>query len=155
MLFLPLFSWHLSVKDLFWAKWWDFRPIQTAGPPKLLKKLLNESSKVPQKWHHFLWKKMDVSENRGVPPQIIHFNRGFPLINHPFWGKHPYFWKHPNITLAAFCWTSIWISFSLFLSQCEACSEQAWEGGGKWMGFQHRECRLWVGEFSMAKSLQK
>ena len=38
---------------------------------------------------------MDVSENSGTP-QIIHFNRVFSIINHPFWGEHPYFWKHPN-----------------------------------------------------------
>ena len=36
---------------------------------------------------------MDVSKNSGNP-QIIHFNRGFSIINHPFWG-YPYFWKHP------------------------------------------------------------
>ena len=27
-------------------------------------------------------------------PQIIHFNRVFHEINHPFWGFSPYFWKH-------------------------------------------------------------
>ena len=26
-------------------------------------------------------------------PQIIHFNRGFSIINHPVWGT-PNFWKH-------------------------------------------------------------
>ena len=29
---------------------------------------------------------MGVSKNRGVSPQIIHFNRVFHEINHPFWG---------------------------------------------------------------------
>ena len=51
--------------------------------------------------HHFLnaskpVQQMDVSENSGFSPQIIHFNRVFHYFHHPFWGKHPYFWKHPN-----------------------------------------------------------
>ena len=29
---------------------------------------------------------MDVSENSGLSPQIIHFNRVFHYFNHPFWG---------------------------------------------------------------------
>ena len=29
---------------------------------------------------------MDVSENRGFSPQIIHFNRVFHDFHHPFWG---------------------------------------------------------------------
>ena len=29
---------------------------------------------------------MDVSENSVFSPQIIHFNRVFHEINHPFWG---------------------------------------------------------------------
>ena len=37
---------------------------------------------------------MGVSKNRGVSPQIIHFNRVFHEINHPFLG-YPNFWKHP------------------------------------------------------------
>ena len=28
---------------------------------------------------------MDVSKNRGVSPQIIHFNRVFHYFHHPFW----------------------------------------------------------------------
>ena len=28
-------------------------------------------------------------------PQIIHFNRVFHYIHHPFWGPTPIFWKHP------------------------------------------------------------
>ena len=39
---------------------------------------------------------MDVSENSGFSPQIIHFNRGFPLFSPSILGAHPYFWKHPN-----------------------------------------------------------
>ena len=42
-----------------------------------------------------LWKYMDVSKNNGNP-QIIHFNRVFHEINHPFWGT-PNFRKHPYI----------------------------------------------------------
>ena len=37
---------------------------------------------------------MDVSKNggtRGGPPQIIHFNRLFHYVHHPFWGCSPYF----------------------------------------------------------------
>ena len=38
---------------------------------------------------------MGVSENSGFSPQIIHYNRVFSIINHPFlgttiFGKHPY-----------------------------------------------------------------
>ena len=29
---------------------------------------------------------MDVSENSGFPPQIIHFNKVFHDFHHPFWG---------------------------------------------------------------------
>ena len=42
---------------------------------------------------------MGVSENRGKTTQIIHFDRGFHEINHPFWGgKIPLFLvQHPYI----------------------------------------------------------
>ena len=39
---------------------------------------------------------MDVSENRGFSPQIIHGLIGFSIISHSFWGT-PIFWKHPYI----------------------------------------------------------
>ena len=41
-----------------------------------------------------LGRHMDVSENRGFYPQILHFEYGFSIINHPFWGTLN-FWKHP------------------------------------------------------------
>ena len=41
--------------------------------------------------------KMGVSENGGFSPQIIHFNRGFPLFSPSILG-YPYFWKHPNLS---------------------------------------------------------
>ena len=40
---------------------------------------------------------MDVSKNRGIYPQIIHFNRLFHYFHHPFWGKTPY--KAPILIL--------------------------------------------------------
>ena len=40
---------------------------------------------------------MDVSENNGFSPQIIHFNRIFHYFHPSFWGKIPYFWKHPYV----------------------------------------------------------
>ena len=40
---------------------------------------------------------MGVSKNRGVSPQIIHFNRVFHYFHHPFWGFSFYFWKHPYV----------------------------------------------------------
>ena len=40
---------------------------------------------------------MDVSENSGFPPQIIHKKIGFSIINHPFWGPTPIFGKHPYV----------------------------------------------------------
>ena len=108
---------------------------QNSGP-----KLLNGVIKGPTEMASFLWKKW-MFPKMGFSPQIIHFNKGFHYFHHPFWGKHPYFWKHPNIALLLFVGPPLDLIF-FFLSQCEACSEQAWEGGGKWMGFQHRECRL-------------
>ena len=44
---------------------------------------------------------MDVSENSGFSPQIIHGLIGFSIINHPFGGNTPIFgstpiWKLPN-----------------------------------------------------------
>ena len=41
------------------------------------------------------WGDMDVSENRVFSPQIIHFNRSFPLFSPSILGENPYFWKHP------------------------------------------------------------
>ena len=42
-------------------------------------------------------KNMDVSENSGFYPQIIHFNRVFHEKNHPFWRFSPYFWFNTHI----------------------------------------------------------
>ena len=39
--------------------------------------------------------KMDVSENSGFSPQIIHFNRVFHYK--PSILGYPYFWKHPDV----------------------------------------------------------
>ena len=35
---------------------------------------------------HLEWVHMGVSKNYGFSPQIIHFNRLFHYIHHPFWG---------------------------------------------------------------------
>ena len=35
------------------------------------------------------------SENGGFSPQIIHFNIGFSIVNHPFWGPSPIFGVPP------------------------------------------------------------
>ena len=40
---------------------------------------------------------MDVSENSGFSPQIIHFNRVFHDFHHPFWGVLPLFFGVPPI----------------------------------------------------------
>ena len=41
---------------------------------------------------------LDVSENIGFSPQIIHLTIGFSIINTiHFGGKLPNFWKHPYI----------------------------------------------------------
>ena len=42
---------------------------------------------------------MDVSENSGFYPQIIHFNRVFHYFDHPFWGS-PIF-GNTHITMRA------------------------------------------------------
>ena len=38
---------------------------------------------------------VEVSKNRGVSPQIIHFNRVFHYFHHPFWGPTPIFGSTP------------------------------------------------------------
>ena len=40
---------------------------------------------------------LGVSKNRGVSPQIIHFNRVFHYFHHPFWGFYPYFWVDTHL----------------------------------------------------------
>ena len=60
----------------------------------LLKSLLKRNNRHSQQIKQDGSLKLDVSENSGFSPQIIHFNK-VSIINHPFWGKHPYFWKHP------------------------------------------------------------
>ena len=40
---------------------------------------------------------MDVSQNSGFSPQIIHFNRVFHDFHHPFWGFSPYFWFNAHM----------------------------------------------------------
>ena len=40
---------------------------------------------------------MDVSENSGFSPQIIHLNRVFHDFHYPFWGPTPNFCKHPYL----------------------------------------------------------
>ena len=52
--------------------------------------------------------KMDVSENSGFSPQIIHLNRVFHYFHHPFWGT-PYFLNHPNL-----CWCLFFIVWRCF-----------------------------------------
>ena len=37
-------------------------------------------------WHIYIYINMDVSENSGFSPQIIHYNKIFNFFNHPFWG---------------------------------------------------------------------
>ena len=48
------------------------------------------------RWWYLINILMDVSENTGCSPQIIHGLIGFSIIiHHPFWGKHPYFLETP------------------------------------------------------------
>ena len=49
----------------------------------------------PLKSRLFSWN-VDVSENRGFSPQIIHFRRVFHYKQPSILG-HPYFWKHPCV----------------------------------------------------------
>ena len=46
-----------------------------------------------------LFRFLDVSKNRGISPQIIHFNRVFH--SKPSILGYPYFWKHPICGLAS------------------------------------------------------
>ena len=53
---------------------------------------------------------MDVSENSGFSPQIIHFNRVFHDFHHPFWGFSPYFWEAPISPMPACDWSAwMWL----------------------------------------------
>ena len=49
---------------------------------------------------------MDVSKNRGVSPQIIHFN-GFFIINHPFWGTPIFGNTHVNLPVFSNSFTDL------------------------------------------------
>ena len=53
--------------------------------------------RAPQKARTTLWY-MDVSENSGCSPQIIHGLIGFSIINHPFWGNSPIFGNNTHIS---------------------------------------------------------
>ena len=65
-------KWNLRLPGILWPQIW---------PPPTFKQ---PTFKQPL---GIFWK-MDVSENSGFSPQIIHFNKvfGFSIINHPFWG---------------------------------------------------------------------
>ena len=62
----------------------------------------------------FFWTKnvgvfdMDVSENSGFSPQIIHGLIGFSIILTIHFGVFPYFWKHP-------CYFRKVVAFSVFI----------------------------------------
>ena len=59
-------------------------------------------TQIHQRWgsyiHAITLLEMDVSENSGFSPQIIHGFIGiFHIINHPFWRFSPYFWFNTQI----------------------------------------------------------
>ena len=62
---------------------------------------------------------MGVSENRGVSPQIINFNRVFGLFSPSILG-YPYFWKH----------TYEWLQLSEFLAPNHCLTAGGGNGGG-------------------------
>ena len=109
-----------------------------------------QSSKVPQKWHHFFGKKW-MFPKMGFSPQIIHFNKGFHYFHHPFWGKHPYFWKHPNIALLLFVGPPLDL---IFFSSPSArrVRNRPWKVGGKWMGFHIASVGFELGSFRWHKA---
>ena len=45
---------------------------------------------------------VDVSKNRGVSPQIIHFNRVFHYFHHPFWGSNPPIFGNTHVDIIFF-----------------------------------------------------
>ena len=59
---------------------------------------------------------VDVSENSGFSPQIIHFNRVFHYFHHPFWGTHMFGNTHIDASRSQFrvpvdamiLWWQIW-----------------------------------------------
>ena len=70
-----------------------------------VKKTLHKTIRYPTFWKRNIidskdpWKgDIDVSENSGVSPQIIHGLIGFSVIfTILFWGEHPYFWFNTQI----------------------------------------------------------
>ena len=57
-----------------------------------------------------------LSKNRGVSPQIIHFNRIFHEINHPFWDNYPYYPLFLETSMCTFLsivflWTRFYVFF--------------------------------------------
>ena len=56
-----------------------------------------------------MWSNADlgVSKNSGKTPQIIHFNRVFHEINHPFWGT-PIFGLTPILSVTFSCLGRVW-----------------------------------------------
>ena len=99
----PILVWHEKGIDY----WSDFSPTTDFKRVPLNKNyqclpaspLLHHWSLPPPKKKHLTWWQcgfkdnwiiyiiyMNVSENSGSSPQIIHFNRVFHYFHHPFWG---------------------------------------------------------------------
>ena len=71
---------------------------------------------------------MDVSENSGFSPQIIHFHRGFPLFSPSILGFSPSFWKHPYQLFffkssKPFSESKLWNSITQSFSSSQKCRE--------------------------------
>ena len=68
-------------------------------------KYARQNGNLPQGSGWFFFLKPPSSKNRGT--QIIHFNRIFHEINHPFWGKPPssnYFQPPPRLLCVTIHW---------------------------------------------------
>ncbi len=108
-------------------------------------------------WFHVnfqIWVFPKIWENS----QIIHFNRVFHEINHPFWG-YPYFWKHPYVQILWYqmaCQPNWGMALVLWTNSLRA-------GAGTWpanqptsplwtsaKSFVERQVTWYVGTYNMA-----
>ena len=94
---------NMANKNTFWRgrtsvekkyKDWQLKPILTLGtgtlPKGIYSPLPEETFANICEWNSIFSMEMDVSQNSGFSPQIIHFNRFFQYFHHPFWGTRTF-----------------------------------------------------------------
>jgi len=78
------------------------------SPPQVLIIFSRKTHGLVGETHHFSGNPhMDVSENSGFSPQIIHFNRVFHDFHHPFWGNSSFFRSFPDMDLDSLTFSKV------------------------------------------------